>query len=234
MEEQKQPETKLDEERANDLSVSEKHELVETRSEYQSPSRTYWAIGGQVLFAIFLIIAFYAIGYEVKSIVMQYAGSIIPNAHIKLGDIKGFANIDSSFTSSYGLGISAIVFAFVGILIPCSSLLFRNKNDSKIINYSMLFFNVITLILAIASISIVIQDLTVGDGNALVAYIYNNYPGATALGNQSTLADTIKSVMGSLAYKGGYAAGMFIMTFAGYGIAVGGEVIAYKDYFKLM
>lgn len=201
-------------------------------------NRVYWAIGAQVLFAIFLIVAFYGIGYAFKNAADSYINlQGIDPKHITLGQLTygSLYDIDTIFQTSFNLAVASIVFAFVGIVIPGSSFLFRNKTDSKIITYTMLITDALVFILAIASVSVVLNELTVTDGSTLVTYIYNNYPAASLLGSQAALASKIKSVLGSsIVYKSGYAAGMFIMIFVGYGLALAGNIYAYKNYFKLM
>lgn len=138
-----------------------------------------WGTCGQVLFAIFVIIAMYAIGLGI--------------AH-KTG--IGVTPSKGQGAPYWGLAVSGIVIAFVGIVFPVVSLFVDNKKLNFIMGWSTIIF-----------------DLA-------VFAVVTSYFGKDA---------HVRGTEGILAYNKGYLAGDLIFDIFGFGFAIAGLGISYKD-----
>lgn len=115
-----------------------------------------WAIIEQAVFGIFIIVALYAIGYSARNAGWQ---GLTPSKLRNNYSLGGTSSVN--INQIYGLSISAIVIAFVGIVMPFISLLFSNRKLNFAIGWVMIVIDTVVLALMIAAISMWIHDLTV-------------------------------------------------------------------------
>ncbi|ATG97424.1 hypothetical protein [Mesoplasma lactucae] len=118
----------------------------------------FWAIGAILLFGVFAIIAFEAVGFRMKDTLTSINGTITQSITIKLNDFEKGTNY-SEIQDIYGLAVAGLVFAWVGVLIPLFGLLYQKEAKyTAIIFWTTLFVEVLAMVLMIASVAVYDAD----------------------------------------------------------------------------
>ncbi|ATG97425.1 hypothetical protein [Mesoplasma lactucae] len=97
-----------------------------------------WATIAILIYGVFGIIALEAIGYRAS-------GEVI--------SLHQFNTSSEVSRNIYGLGVSALVFSWLGLIIPLMNM-FWDKTDSKYTLWTLIGMEALSLILFIASISL--------------------------------------------------------------------------------
>lgn len=111
-----------------------------------------WSLCGQVIFAIFIIIALYALGTKASHV---HGVGAVPT---------DFKHLDGEAGSIYGLDIAGIVIAFAAIIMPLISLFYKNGKADMIMGWTTEFLDVVAFTLILAAISVATKEFSHSDG----------------------------------------------------------------------
>lgn len=118
-----------------------------------------WAISAQSIFAIFIIVAFYALGFTAQMTEIRGLNPEgLKNAEQAINDIGGTSKI--KYNQIYALCITGIVIAFSVIIIPSILMFFSNKKSNFILGWVSIVLDVLVLSVTTAAVAMWAHELT--------------------------------------------------------------------------